>query len=397
MKKTACLLSFLVSSSFAISLDEMVDNAFQNNQNLQSIEKAISIADENIKLSTKWKNPTLTLGINDIHFDEPKRRDLEPMQASYIGFSQVIPVGNKLDIKKSIAKKDRNIISYSLEDKKLILESKIYELSYNILIAEQRLILLNKFKKNIKKIEKLSSDLYSYGKSNQNEILNAKISYSNIQIQKQNLKNSIDNLYIKLEQITYKKVDKIDASLDVKELVLSMDIQNHPKIKMQKVNTNKYEDLSNLELENERGDIKLNLAYFNRDDKYKDYANISVNIPLSLYKTEKIKAVKAKIKAKEIANKLEDVKQNFKTELRILQNNINNAYYKYELIKNSIIPLKIKMQRNIENYNSLQGIKPQMAIKNLNELITYELKSYDHLKEYFSNYSKSKYYMAKVK
>ncbi|QKJ21435.1 TolC family protein [Poseidonibacter lekithochrous] len=397
MKKIACLLSLLVSSSFAISLDEMVDNAFQNNQNLLSIEKAISIADENIKLSTKWKNPTLTLGVNDIHFDEPTKRDLEPMQAQYIGFSQVIPVGNKLDIKKSIAKKDRNIISYSLEDKKLILESKIYELSYNILILEQRLILLHKFEKNIKKIEKLSNALYSHGKSNQNEILNAKIAYSNIQIQKQNLKNSIDNLYIKLEQITYEKVDKIDASLDVKELVLSMDIQNHPKIKMQKINTNKYEDLSNLELENERGDIKLNLAYFNRDDKYKDYANISVNIPLSLYKTEKIKAVKAKIKAKEIANKLEDIKQNFKTELRILQNNINNAYYKYELIQNSIIPLKRKMQRNIENYNSFQGIKPQMAIRNLNELITYELKSYDHLKEYFSNYSKSKYYMAKAK
>lgn len=397
MKKIACLLSLLVSSSLAISLDEMVDNAFQNNQNLLSIEKAISIADENIKLSTKWKNPTLTLGVNDIHFDEPTKRDLEPMQAQYIGFSQVIPVGNKLDIKKSIAKKDRNIISYSLEDKKLILESKIYELSYNILILEQRLILLHKFEKNIKKIEKLSNALYSHGKSNQNEILNAKIAYSNIQIQKQNLKNSIDNLYIKLEQITYKKVDKIDASLDVKELVLSMDIQNHPKIKMQKINTNKYEDLSNLELENERGDIKLNLAYFNRDDKYKDYANISVNIPLSLYKTEKIKAVKAKIKAKEISNKLEDVKQNFKTELRILQNNINNAYYKYELIQNSIIPLKIKMQRNIENYNSLQGLKPQMAIRNLNELITYELKSYDHLKEYFLNYSKSKYYMAKAK
>lgn len=397
MKKTACLLSLLVSSSFATSLDEMVDNALQNNQNLLSIEKAITIANENIRLSTKWKNPTLTLGINDVHFDEPKRRDLEPMQAQYIGFSQVIPVGNKLDIKKSIAKKDKSIITYSLEDKKLLLESKIYELSYNILILEKKLKLLNKYEKNIKKIQKLSSALYSYNKSNQNEILNAKIAYSNIQIQKQNLKNSIDNLYIKLEQITYKKVDKIEASLDVKELVLSMDIQNHPKIKMQYVNINKYEEISNLELENERGDIKVNLAYFNRDDKYKDYANISVNIPLSLYKTERIKAIKSKIKAKEISNKLEDVKQNFKTELKILQNSINSAYYKYELIKNSIIPLKRKMQKNIENYNSFQGIKPQMAIKNLNELITYELKSYDHLKEYFSNYSKSKYYMAKVK
>lgn len=375
----------------------MLDSTFKNNQNLLSIEKAISIANENIKLSRKWKNPVLTLGVNDIHFDEPTKRDLEPMQAQYIGFSQVIPLGNKLDIKESIAKKDKRIIAYSLEDKKLLLKSKIYELSYNILISERRLELLNKYEKNINKIKKLSNALYSHGKANQNEILKAKIAHSNIQIQKQNLKNSIDNLYIKLEQITYKKVDKIEASLDVKELVLSMDIQNHPKVKMQYINQNKYEDISNLELEKQRDDIKVNIAYFNRDDKYKDYGNISVNIPLSLYKTERIKAVKAKIKAKEINNKLEDVKQNFKTEVRILQNSINSAFYKYKLIQNNIIPLKRKMQNNIENYNSLKDIKPQMAIRNLNELISYELKSYDHLKEYFSNYSKSKYYMAKVK
>ena len=31
------------------------------------------------------------------------------MQASFIGISQVIPTGSKLDIKESIAKKDKNI------------------------------------------------------------------------------------------------------------------------------------------------------------------------------------------------------------------------------------------------------------------------------------------------
>ena len=397
MKSIAIALSFAISSSFALSLDEIVDTALKNNQNLKSIQASIDIANENIKLSRKWKNPTLTLGINDIHFDEPLKRDIEAMQGQYIGFSQIIPVGNKLDIKERVSQKDKNIVTLKLEDKKLILKSKIYEISYNILILERKLKLLSKYEKNIKKVEKLSQALYSLGKSSQNEIINAKVAFSNIQIQKKNLKNMIDNLYLKLEQISYEKIDTIDASLEIEELVLNMDMQNHPKIKMQEEKIRKFNELSKLEIENEKGDIKVNIAYFNRDSKFKDYANISVNIPLSLYKTEKVKALKQKIKANEERSNLEDTKQNFKIELMSLENNINSAYSNYSLINKTIIPLKQKIQKNIENYNSFSGIKPQMAIRNLNELISYELKSYEQLKEYFSSYSKSKYYMAKVK
>ena len=319
------------------------------------------------------------------------------MQGQYIGFSQIIPVGNKLDIKERVAQKDKNIVTLKLEDKKLILKYKIYEISQNILILERKLKLLSKYEKNIKKVEKLSQALYSLGKSSQNEILNAKVAYSNVQIQKQNLKNMIDNLYLKLEQISYKKIDSINASLEIEELVLSMDIQNHPKIKMQKEKINKFNQLSKLELENEKGDIKVNLTYFNRDSKFKDYANISVNIPLSIYKTEKTKALKQRIKANEESSNLEVSKQNFRIELMSLQNNINSAYSNYSMINKTIIPLKQKIQKNLENYNSFSSIKPQMTISNLNELISYELKSYEQLKQYFSNYAKSKYYVSKVK
>lgn len=396
MKNIAIALFFTISSSFALSLDEIVDTALKNNQNLKSIQSSIDIADENIKLSRKWKNPTLTLGINDIHFDEPLKRDVEAMQGQYIGFSQIIPVGNKLDIKEEISQKDKKIISLKLEDKKLELKSKVYEASYNILILEKKLELLKSYEKNIKKIQKLSTALYSLGKSSQNEILNAKVAYSNVQIQKQNLKNMIDNLYLKLEQISYKKIDSINASLEIEELVLSMDIQNHPKIKMQEEKIHKFKHLAKLELENEKGDIKVNLTYFNRDTKFKDYANISVNIPLSIYKTEKTKALKQRIKANEESSNLEVSKQNFRIELMSLQNNINSAYSNYSMINKTIIPLKQKIQKNLENYNSFSSIKPQMTISNLNELISYELKSYEQLKQYFSNYAKSKYYVSKV-
>jgi outer membrane protein TolC len=397
MKKIACLLSFAISSSLAMSLDEIVDNALKNNQDINSIEKSIEIANENIVLAKQWKNPILTIGANDIHFDEPLSRDKEPMQAQYIGISQIIPIGKKIEIKEIIAKKDKEIISLSLEDKKLKLKSKIYEFSYNILILEKKLKLLTSYEKNIKKIEKLSASLYGYGKSNQNEILSAKIAYSKIQIKKQNLKNMIKNLYLNLEQITYSKINLIKAPIDIKELVLNMDIKIHPKIKMQKIQSSKFLNIARLEKENEKSDIKVNIAYFNRDSKYKDYANISVNIPLSIYKTEKVKALKAKLKANEISTKLEDLENDFKTKVLVLQNNINNAYSNYILIQKTILPLKRKMQKNIENYNSLTGLKPQAAIQNLNELISFEINSINQLKKYYSNYSKTKYYMTKVR
>lgn len=397
MKKIAISLSLLISSSFAVSIDELVSSTLQNNYDLKSIEKLIEVANENIKLATKWKNPTLSLGVNDIHFDEPFKRDKEPMQAQYIGFSQVIPVGKKLDIKKKIAKRDKKIIALSLEDKKLKLKSKVYELSYTILILEKKYKLLNSYERNIKKLERLSKDLYSYSKSNQNEVLGAQILFENLKIKKQNLQNMINNLYLKLEQISYTKVESINNSLDINKLVLNMNIDTHPKVKIQKEKIKKFNNLSSLEKEKEREDIKVNFAYFNRDDKYKDYANISVNIPLSIYKTEQTKSLRAKLQASQVEKKLVDLKKVLKSEFLILQNNMDNGYKNYNVIQESLIPLKRKMQKNIENYNSLTGLKPQMAIKNLNELIGFEIKAYDQLQEYFSNYSKTKYYITKVK
>ena len=64
-----------------------------------------------------------------------------------VEISQVIPLGNRLDIEESIAKKDRNIKMFDLEDKKLELESKIYEYSYNILILEKRYKLIENYLK----------------------------------------------------------------------------------------------------------------------------------------------------------------------------------------------------------------------------------------------------------
>jgi len=392
LKNIIIATSLIISSSYATSLDEMIDNVLKKNHDVKSLEKSIELANSQIAISTNWNNPTISFGANDIQFENTFDRDVEPMQAQYIGYSQVIPIGDKLNIKKEISIRDKNIATFTLEDKKLQLKSKIYEYAYNIVILEKKYTLLNKYLKNIKSLEELSNALYENGKMKQNDIINLRVSYSKIILKQKNFKNLINNLYLQLENITYSNIDKIDISLDMDKNNLIKKFDTHPKIQLIKEKSLKFTDISRLEIAKKTSDIKFNIAYFQRDSKYEDYANISVNIPLSIYGTEKVKSLKAKLKAQEIQSSLLDIKQTFKTKTTMLQNNIDNSKQTYKIIKDTIIPLKEEVQNNIESYNSFSQITPENTIKNLNDVIKYELMLLDEIKKYFTSYSKSIYF-----
>merc|ERR1711916_178784 len=152
----------------------------------------------------------------------------------------------------------------------------------------------------------------------QSDILKIKILHSKIELRKVNLKNLINNLYLKLEELTFISIDKIEASLKPRSVSFDGDMEDHPKILMTKELSTKFNTLSKYEKANKNSDWKVNVAYFNRDSKYEDYANISVNIPLSFYDTEDTKSIKAKLKSQEAMSKLDNLKQKFKISTKTL-------------------------------------------------------------------------------
>ena len=395
MKKILLCFSLTVCLLSAVTIDELVKNTNENNYDLKSIDKSIEVANHQISLSKKWQNPTLSLGLNDLWLNDLSSRDKEAMQASFIGLSQVIPTGSKLEIKEKIAQKDRNIQILNLEDKKLELESKVYEYVYTILLLEKKYNLLESYEQNIKKLEALFTSLYKYQKVTQNEILNSQISALDIGLQKQNLKNMIDNSYLKLEQITYTKIDKIDENIDIKKINLLTINQEHPKFKTLEEMANKSKNMADLEAEKKIPDLMLNVAYFQRDSKFNDYVNVSVSFPLPIYDTENTARLQAKMNMNETNDKLEQLKHNFSMQSEILKNSLNSSYTNYYLIEEKIIPIKQKIQKNIETYNSFDKIKPQESIKNLNELISYETKAIDELQKYYEAYSALLYFTNK--
>ncbi|MFY4759592.1 TolC family protein [Aliarcobacter butzleri] len=384
--------SLVISLLGAVSIDELVNDSFEKNYDIKSLEKSIEIANHQIAIAKNWENPMIAFKTNEIMFDKP----LSNQKEYGVELSQAIPIGRKLDIEENIAKNDRNIQIYSLEDKKLELESKIYEYSYNILIFEKRYELLNTYQKNLKKLENLNTLLQKYEKATLNEVIDTQISSLDLKLEQENLKNSIDNLYLNLEQITYKKVDSITQKLDIKRVdkeKATSNLSSHPQVKTLEENSTKYSQMASLEDAKKFSSVTLSLEYM--QNKEQDYGNVTVAIPLPIYKTENVNRIKAKLNANETNDKLDSLLHNLSLETQIYVNNLNQNVRNYEVIQKEIIPLKQKIQKNIENYNSYEKSNPQDSIKNLNELITYELKALDEVQKYYENYSKLLYYSNK--
>ena len=388
------LSSFLASSLLsAVTIDELVKNSFEKNYDLKSLNKSIQVANEQIKVSKNWENPMLAFKTNNIGLNKP----LSNQKEYGVELSQVIPIGRTLDIEENIARKDRNIKQFDLEDKKLELESKIYEYSYNILILEKRYKLIENYLKNIEKLEELYSSLYKYQKASLNEVLNTKVSYLDLQLELDNLKTTIDNLYLNLELISYEKVQTIDDRIDIKEInkasINQELISTHPKVKTLEEDSSKYKEMASLEEAKKYSNVTLRVEYMQNDEQ--DYGNITVGIPLPLYKTENINALKAKLNSNKTNNKLDSFMHNLSLQINIYLNNLNQSARNYKLIQKEIIPLKQKIQTNIENYNSFDMVKPEESIKNLNELITYETKALDEALKYYESYSQLIYFTNK--
>ena len=388
------LSSFLASSLLsAVTIDELVKNSFEKNYDLKSLNKSIKVADEQIKVSKNWENPMLAFKVNNIGLNKP----LSNQKEYGVELSQVIPIGRTLDIEENIARKDRNIKQFDLEDKKLELESKIYEYSYNILILEKRYKLIENYLKNIEKLEELYTSLYKYQKASLNEVLNTKVSYLDLKLELDNLKTTIDNLYLNLELISYEKVQTIDENLDIKEInkasINQELISTHPKVKTLEEDSSKYKEMASLEEAKKYSNVTLSVEYMQNQEQ--DYGNVSVGIPLPLYKTENINALKAKLNANETNDKLDSFIHNLSLQTNIYLNNLNQSARNYRLIQKEIIPLKQKIQENIENYNSFDMVKPEESINNLNELITYETKALDEALKYYESYSQLIYFTNK--
>ena len=393
MKKVVFTSLIFASYLFGTSIEDIVQKSLQNNFDIKSLENSIEIANFQIKQAKNWENPMISFKANDIMLN---KNYLNNHKEYGIELSQAIPIGKKLELEESIAKKDKLLQEQTLQDIKLEFESKIYLYSYTILILENRLKLLNEYQKNLNRLEELYTKLYSYDKVSLNEILNTQISKYDLQIKINELQTTKDNLYLSLEQISYEKIDKIDDSLVLKN-INKQQIEEllifHPKIQTLQTTSQKYKDTAQLEDAKKFSSITLALEYM--QNKEQDYANITMSMPLPIYNTENINKLKANLNTNETNNKLDSQIHNLRLQTKIYLNNLEQYKTNYKILQEKIVPIKQKIQKVLEEFVGFDKESLKENLNSLNELIDYEMKASEQLEKYFENYSELIYYSNK--
>lgn len=393
MKKVIFTSLIFASYLFGTSIENIVQKSLQNNFDIKSLENSIEIANFQIKQAKNWENPMISFKANDIMLN---KNYLNNQKEYGIELSQAIPIGKKLELEESIAKKDKLLKEQTLQDIKLEFESKIYLYSYTILILENRLKLLNEYQKNLNRLEELYTKLYSYDKVSLNEILNTQISKYDLQMKINELQTTKDNLYLSLEQISYEKIDKIDDSLVIKDInrqQIEEQLIFHPKIQTLQTTSQKYKDTAQLEDAKKFSSITLALEYM--QNKEQDYANITMSIPLPIYNTENINKLKANLNTNETNNKLDSQIHNLRLQTKIYLNNLEQYKTNYKILQEKIVPIKQKIQKVLEEFVGFDKESLKENLNSLNELIDYEMKASEQLEKYFENYSELIYYSNK--
>ncbi len=395
IKKIVSYTFLSVSLSFATTFDEIINSTLKNNFEIKEIKKSIDLRKQNIILNNTWKNPTLSFGINDIHFDEPLKRDKEAMQTQFISFSQIIPTNNKLQKKTKIAQIDKEIAKLSLKEKELSLISKIYEYGYSLIITQKKIDLLNEYQTNTKELEEIALVLYESSKTKQMVPLNAKLLNSKLQTQKENLIFKLDSLKLKLKELTYKDIETIHASLEKKSYHVE-NIDNHPTILKLKKLIEKQNKIANFQNAKKTPDIKLNIGYFQRDSK-EDYTSISLSFELPIRDREKIEVAKANYKASMLHDKLQTTKQFFETKIKTLAKKMEKSYKNYEILLHDMLSQKEYIGQNITLHAELGHMDSIDLIQNINDSINLEIMALDELESYFSAYSQNLYFTGVAK
>ncbi|WP_455757149.1 TolC family protein [Sulfurimonas sp.] len=348
---------------FSESLDVLIENAKNSHNSLKTIEQRVSAIDDEYQVSRNFADPSISLSMSDIQFDDPTKRDLEPMQFTSINFKQKIPYFGKRDAvsKKIDAKKQK--ISLTLDETKVKLVKAIKISAYSIWQIEQELKIINEYINLTKQNIELYSAYGSNDTSSHMSIMSAEMTLSELRIKESRLKSSLVGLYERLSYLSAMEVKSVELDMDVNT---PKDVSFYTSTK----GANLTYKIKETTLSEANEDIKVKeldsyidpvvqVGYYHRD-AFKDYANIGIAFSLPIYGTQDSKAEISRKLALAFKSEVVDADNSIKAQIIQTHAKLLSAYKIYDIIQNQSMP-------QIEHMFELSS----SSIKNGDELFLY--------------------------
>ena len=182
LKKIFLLLVFSLASVSIVAADttqlqQLLEEADNNNPSLRAALEQIAVADSRIAQVSALNDPVLSIALSNYPIDE-LRSDVTPMTGNEIRLAQMLPFPGKLDAKGKVAAKKSRWFAAAYQDARLQLRQKVKDAWYLFLFQQQAIELT---KRNLQVLEdfiKLTETRYEVGKGLQQNVLKAQLQRS---------------------------------------------------------------------------------------------------------------------------------------------------------------------------------------------------------------------------
>ncbi|WP_294956292.1 TolC family protein [Sulfurovum sp.] len=332
----------------AQSINQLIDYSLKKHPSLLTIQHRLSAMDDRITKSRNWSNPELVLNINDIQFDDPTDRTLEPMQYQAINVRQRFPWFGKIDAKEHFTRAQKNVILDSYDIAKVKLAEEIRSTSYTILEIKERIHIVRQYEKLTKQNISLYDAYTATDKMSHSNSMAAELMLSRLHIRKERYKAVLKGQEAKLAYLVQKKNTVVSdrfrinkpRSLGYYLSHLGNNPAYHRTVSQTRV-ANANREMQALEV---NPDPFVQVGYFNRQE-HPDYASISVGFSLPVYGSEKLETEAARKDALAAQSASLDYRDALESEIRINYAKMKEAYSIYGIIQNDSLP---KLQHMFE-------------------------------------------------
>jgi outer membrane protein TolC len=376
------LLPFWLS---AASLSSLIENAKNTHMSLKAIEQRLSSLDDEYDASRNFADPVISLTINDIQFDNPSERSLEPMQYSALKVKQRIPYFGKRDAKSKKVSAKKEKINSALEAAKVELVKSIKLTAYSIWQAEEKIRITDEYIKLTKQSIELSTAYSSSDTKSHMGIMSAQLNLSQLKIKMSNLESAIFGLYNRISYLSAMKVSRIELPTNIiepKKMSYYHDAisQNSSYKVKEAILKEANADIKVKELDSFI-DPSIQLGYFHRES-FNDYMSIGVDFSLPIYGTQTSKEEASRKISLSSRSEMNNFKNSIYAEVAEAYSQLTYSYKAYNIIQKESLP-QIRHMFDLANASIKSGSELFIYIDMLQKKLALDEQSIDAVASYY--------------
>ena len=325
---------FLSSTLYGLSLNEVIVKALDKNPSLESINYRLLANKSNIRTSSSFANPILTLADNNLDKDQA-------MSRSSISLQQKLPYFGKRDSLEKIALAQDNILSETLQEARVNLVEKIKAQAYSIWELDELYVIIIEYVALTRQNINLFESYTATEDSQHMGIMSAELTLSDLRIKKSILKAQIHSAYARLSYLCGFKVRDLEVKLVVWDLPSMQSFQEgllgNKALAIREKEVAKSKAMTHKASLDNYPDVNL-LASYSYRENFDDFWTFGVGLSLPIYGTEDDKEEEARALSLSIESLKEDTQVQINTELEDAYVQMQSAYEIYHIVQDEALP-----------------------------------------------------------